>query len=345
LKNSLCITLTDVKGSRQFGLSRQKLLRIFISVFTLLLMLIVYPVWLNHQNGSLESGNQALVSRQAELVEQTTALALKHEALSESLTAKSAAFELGREQFDLLVKQINYQGPDILEDADRFALLSNQIAFKQMVLQLLPNGRPVNYDRVSSSFGRRMHPFLKTNYQHKGIDVHSNVGTPVIATADGVVTSLQYTKDGFGKLIKITHGMGFTTYYGHLKTISVDARQFVNKGDVIGYSGNTGRSTGPHLHYEVRFGLVPLDPADFILLTLNNFDQQLEKIEEIPWASLMASMQRLVAIKPQRLSPKIATSTENSILTVACTSTVGCQETSSALTASSLANPVTLMAK
>ncbi len=345
MKNRLLITLSDVKGSRQLGLSKSSIFKSLLLFIFVLSLLIIYPVWLNWLNTDLHTNNQALLERQQQLVEQTEALEQRHQLLSGELAQESADLALNQQQLGLLFKQVNYQGGDVLADSERFRHLSNQIAFRQMVLQILPNGKPVEYDRVTSSYGNRVHPFKKTRYLHRGIDVDSNIGTPVVATANGVVTSLQNTPGGFGRLIKISHGMGFITYYGHLKTMEVKVNQIVSKGELIGYSGNSGRSTGPHLHYGIRFGERSLDPANFILWTLNNFDQQLEKMKEIPWESLMASMQKLMAITPQPLSPRIATSMENSILTAACTSTVGCQATSSAPAQSPSANQETLRAK
>jgi murein DD-endopeptidase MepM/ murein hydrolase activator NlpD len=345
VKNRLFITLTDVKGSRQFTMLRPHLYRVLFIFLLTLLSLILYPIWLKEHNNQLLFSNNALLEQQHQIKQQTEALHVRHQQLSEQLEQQTATLALNQQQYQHLVKQIHFSDSDILATADRFDVLANQVAFRKMLLQIMPNGRPVRYDRVTSSFGHRFHPFLKKRYLHKGIDVHSRLGTPVVATADGLVTNVQKSVGGFGKLIKVTHPMGFTTYYGHLKTIGVNTNQVVRKGEVIGYSGNTGRSTGPHLHYEVRFGNVAHDPANFILLTLNNFDQQLEKIEDIPWASLMDNMQRVMAIKPLLSSPKIVTSPVNLILTAACTSTVGCQATSIAKAPLPSAGQGMLMAK
>ena len=267
MKNRLSITLTDVTGSRQFSVVRQHLYRILFITLLIILVLVAYPLWLKSNNSQLLISNNALLEQQHLLQRQTAALHERHQQLNQQLEEQVAELALNQQQFDLLVKQIHFTDSDIFSTSDRFDLLSNQIAFRKMLLQIMPNGRPVVYDRVTSSFGHRTHPFHKKRYLHKGIDVHSRIGTPVVATADGVVTNVQHSAEGFGKLIKVTHPMGFTTYYGHLKLIDVNTNQVVRKGEVIGYSGNTGRSTGPHLHYEVRFGNVAYDPANFILLT------------------------------------------------------------------------------
>ncbi len=345
MKNLLWITLTDVKGSRQFGVSRRALKRFFSGIAIVLCGLIVYPLWLNSLNAKGQVQHQQLLAQHEQLQQAHQQLQLEREALNQQLVQRTKDYELSTEQYALLIDELNFKEKDFLNESERFNDALYEVGFRRLVLQLIPNGRPTAYDRVTSSFGNRMHPLMKVKYQHKGIDVHSRIGTPVHATADGVVTSLQNTEDGFGKLVKIDHAFGFRTYYGHLKTISADWYQVVKKGDIIGYSGNTGRSTGPHLHYEVRFGDQPLDPANFILWNINSFEKQIAKIEEIPWESLMDNLQNLAAARPQPLSPKIATSPENSILTVACTSTEGCLETSNAPLPSLSGSRETSMAK
>ena len=344
MKNRLFITLTDVNGSRQVRLTREMLIRTIVIMLAVLASLILYPLWLNHLNTKLIADNQLLQDHHDRLLGQTDELADEYQTLSARLAAKTAALNLSEQQFSELEKLVNFNTEGADNTDERYTQLASSIAFRQMTLQILPNGKPVRYDRVTSSFGHRNHPLLKANKLHQGIDVNAKMGSPVIATADGVVTSTQYTADGYGKLVKVTHAMGFITYYGHLKKITVSANQFVNKGDIIGYSGNSGSATGPHLHYEVRFAHKAYDPAHFMLWTLDNFDQP-KKIEEIPWASLMASLQKLMSIKPQPLSQMAATSTESSTLTVACTSTDGCPATSAAPVPSPSASPDGLMAK
>lgn len=345
MKNRLWITLTDVTGARQFGIKKSTITRLILLIVLSLLALVLYPVWLNDLNQQWQDKHLDLVTKNQQLQQLNHSLITSESSLKQRLKQKTFDYDLSTQQYNLLVGQLNFQDDHLLNSSDRFNELSYEISFRQMVLQLIPNGRPTDYDRVTSSFGNRMHPFKKIDYVHKGIDLHAYRGTPVVATADGIVTSLQNTKDGFGKLIKVSHAFGFKTYYGHLKTIGVDWYQVVQKGDIIGYSGNSGRSTGPHLHYEVRFGAKALDPADFILWNINSFEKQIDKIEEIPWASLMVSLHNLAVARPQPLSPKIAASTENSILTVACTSTDGCLETSNVPRPSPSASPARSMAK
>lgn len=124
----------------------------------------------------------------------------------------------------------------------------------------LLDGRPVGWPTsgiVSSEFGPRGRGF------HSGIDIANVNGTPVYATGDGVITFKGYV-GAMGKMIELSHGTEFTTVYGHLSRYGAELGDRVERGDVIGYVGNTGRSTGPHLHYEVRVNGVPVNPRPYI---------------------------------------------------------------------------------
>ena len=117
---------------------------------------------------------------------------------------------------------------------------------------------------VTSGFQRRVDPFTGRWEKHKGLDIATNEGTPIVAPADGVVTYVG-RKLGFGKIVSIDHGYGYTTRYGHNSRIIAKQGQRVSRGQVIAFIGNTGRSTGPHLHYEVNKNGIPINPADYIL--------------------------------------------------------------------------------
>jgi murein DD-endopeptidase MepM/ murein hydrolase activator NlpD len=121
---------------------------------------------------------------------------------------------------------------------------------------------------LSGVFGNRVHPFTGRLEFHYGLDIATQLGNKVIATADGVVLVAE-RRDYIGNLIIIDHGFGYVTHFGHLSGFNVKEGQRVKRYDVIGYVGSTGRSSGPHLHYEVRYFDKHLNPADFILDTPN----------------------------------------------------------------------------
>lgn len=129
-----------------------------------------------------------------------------------------------------------------------------------------PNLWPVE-GQVTGSFGERIDPFNGEGAFHSGVDIGSSYGHPIIAPADGVVTVTD-TMGGYGKTIMIDHGNGISTRYGHLSGFAVTAGQHVQRGEVIGYVGESGRSTGPHLHYEVRINDTPVNPYKYLRMTV-----------------------------------------------------------------------------
>jgi murein DD-endopeptidase MepM/ murein hydrolase activator NlpD len=124
----------------------------------------------------------------------------------------------------------------------------------------LPSLMPVAARRLTSSFGTRQHPILGTLRAHNGVDLAATYGSPIIATASGVVGTAGWS-GGYGLLVSLDHGSGLQTRYGHMSRVSVTPGQQVQKGDVIGFVGSTGMSTGPHLHYEIRINGQAINPA------------------------------------------------------------------------------------
>lgn len=130
----------------------------------------------------------------------------------------------------------------------------------------VPSRMPLDVFRTSSNFGMRVHPVTGGLRAHQGIDLAAPTGTPIYATADGLVSRAEWF-GAYGNFIAINHGAQLETRYGHLSRMAVSSGQRVRKGDLIGFVGSTGRSTGPHLHYEVRVAGLAVDPAPFMTET------------------------------------------------------------------------------
>ena len=142
---------------------------------------------------------------------------------------------------------------------------------KAEMLPHIPAIQPIeNQDltRTASGFGYQMHPIYKIMKFHQGMDYTAPVGTPVVATGDGVVDEIERTRRGSGNRIVIDHGYGLKSVYAHLNDIEVRRGQTVTRGEIIGTVGNTGLSAGPHLHYEVLFNNKPVNPVNFYFLEL-----------------------------------------------------------------------------
>ncbi|MFO7911824.1 MAG: M23 family metallopeptidase [Desulfotignum sp.] len=144
-----------------------------------------------------------------------------------------------------------------------FDHLIKELEKKKNLLASTPSIRPVE-GWVTSGFGYRKSPFTGKRDFHAGLDISNKTGTEIIATADGKV-SYASRKALLGNLVTIDHGYGRVTRYGHLDKILVKRGQRLKRGDVVGHMGNTGQSTGPHLHYEVRINGAPVDPVKYIL--------------------------------------------------------------------------------
>jgi len=162
---------------------------------------------------------------------------------------------LGR-QVDALAQQISQQ-------KDWFGMLDMVLTKRVGVEAGLPTFTPVNYPYLSSSYGWRRNPVTGRHAMHEGLDFAAPKGTPIHASSGGVVTEARYLP-GYGKLVEISHGNGLVTRYAHASSIKVKIGDIVEKGQLIARVGSTGRSTGSHLHFEVRMAGHPLDPTLFL---------------------------------------------------------------------------------
>jgi murein DD-endopeptidase MepM/ murein hydrolase activator NlpD len=153
---------------------------------------------------------------------------------------------------------------EILEQrSDSLTALESQIMERRIKATLLPTIVPIISTHVGSTFGRRIDPIAGVTAMHEGIDFVAEPGTPVLASAGGVVLTAE-SHPQYGNLIEIDHGNDFSSRYAHLSKIRVKVGQIIKRGQEIALSGNTGRTTGPHLHFEVRFKGVAQNPARFL---------------------------------------------------------------------------------
>jgi murein DD-endopeptidase MepM/ murein hydrolase activator NlpD len=141
--------------------------------------------------------------------------------------------------------------------------LQNLIMTRELARQIVPGGRPVEAGYISSLYGQRTDPFDGNQANHQGIDFAAAPGTQVLAVADGIVSHTGLD-GGYGRMIEITHGNGYVTRYAHNAKILVTPGQTVKRGDPVALMGSTGRSTGPHVHFEVLRDGRPMNPLSFV---------------------------------------------------------------------------------
>jgi len=146
---------------------------------------------------------------------------------------------------------------------DSLSGLEAKILQQGVLKDMLPNGTPVSAAYNSSSYGWRIDPFTGYKAFHEGLDFPANIGTSIRAAADGIVSEADHTSD-YGNIVKIEHGSGLETRYAHASKLLVHVGERVVKGQVVAEVGNTGRSTGPHLHYEIRLNGEALDPRRYL---------------------------------------------------------------------------------
>lgn len=153
---------------------------------------------------------------------------------------------------------------------------------KEKLLAAIPAIQPVSNKQLhalASGFGMRTHPIYKVRKMHTGIDFAASIGTPIYATADGKVITVEVKFSGYGKVVEIDHGFGYKTRYAHMHGFAVKQGQFVKRGDLIGYVGDTGLSTAPHLHYEVFINGEYVNPVHYFYNDLS--PAEYEKILEL----------------------------------------------------------------
>lgn len=210
-------------------------------------------------------------------------------ALTQELEEKNNQLAvLGKRVFD--VESVLGLASEKLEEQnleDRLDAAAVDSAVRATMFRMIPNDAPMNYMRISSSYGRRTNPITGKRHTHTGIDLTCKRGEEIYAPADGVIETVRPSKKGFGNFLTVRHSFGFMSSYAHLQKFKVRSGQFVSKGDLIATCGNSGNSTGPHLHYEVRFLGRALNPQYTIDWNPENFNYLFEKEKKVKWAPLV----------------------------------------------------------
>ncbi len=288
MKNKLTITVSDINGTKHYEVHQA--VKKFIVYFLLFIVLVVggsfYLInFLMNEVETIEKKKELIAQEEAKLREEKRIL-------QEEIAKKTEEFENIRDKVEDIEELIGLRPTkdkaNIEQRLDLLKISSNE---RKLIVNSIPQGLPVKGAHITSGFGWRIHPIFHTKKFHHGLDFGGKMGLPIRATADGIVTSAGFNRGGYGYVVKIMHNYGFETIYGHMtKNIKVKVGDFVKKGDIIGYLGNSGRSTGPHLHYEVRFIDRILNPINFVRWNIINFDEIFKKEDRVPWHSLVEAI-------------------------------------------------------
>jgi len=306
-------------------------LLVFCGAIAINVLQFKHAQWLGKVNRSLDdellrfdaenSNLNQMISKHQEMIEDISSELVEIEANSGVETADKpiglaqrlrllAAFYNDREQefseigsrvqqIEGLIGLSEDERTDAQEDADlaaRVELASLTASHEKILHDSIPNGYPVDASVVTSQFGKRIHPITKIKTFHKGVDLRAETGAIVLATADGIVRTSDYSEISGNRLV-IQHNFGFETRYSHLDEFAVEPGDIVHKGDQIGLSGNTGQSDAPHLHYEIRYLGKSVDPDQFLKWKFGSHEI-FTNVRGIKWPSLISLINKQI---PQTL--------------------------------------------
>jgi murein DD-endopeptidase MepM/ murein hydrolase activator NlpD len=308
MNNHFTITIHDDNGVKQINLHKFVKKAIFYG-FSFLLVLTFIAVatilYLDASVDKVEEKKGAMVEAYNKLKKQNSKLNENMEKTNNLLSTKKQELDELADSLSEMEIRLGLQPSD--EDIsiqERFDLTKLTFDQRLALMQLVPNGSPIAYTGITSKYGYRIHPTLEKREFHRGTDLKAAMKTPVYAPADGIIEySGKHKRSGFGRLVIVNHAFGFKTLYGHLNKVVVKSKQFVQKGELIAYTGNSGLSNGPHLHYEIRYMYDVINPYWFIKWTVNNYNEIFKKETKIPWQSLVAATSNLKVLKPTQTLP------------------------------------------
>jgi len=327
MRDSTIVTITNVNGSKSYTLGQlaKKIIRyIIISIVAIIVISFGIIYFLSDKVDDYEAILQKKIKEYQTIEKKYNDLKVANLKLEDQITKKEEKLINIQNKVSDIETLIGLKPKEGLEINGRLDFAHTSAKERILMLRLIPSGQPIAFKGITSKFGWRNNPLKPRKREfHPGIDLRAKVGTPVFATADGIVEfARKKSKIGYGKLIILNHSLGFKTIYAHLHRVKVKTGQFVKKGDIIGLSGNTGYSNGPHLHYEVRYIGIPLDPKPFMWWNLKNYNKIFKKTKKkVKWESLIEGtkwqwtlLKQLSSQKEQKLSEKLI-SNQNSIST------------------------------
>ena len=206
------------------------------------------------------ASRQSLILKAASAIGIMVAVSAATPALANSAAASSDTFRISPEDLKANQTALGVSDPEFRALNDSWGRINGTTTKVEVAV---PSINPVEIMKFSSGYGYRTAPTRGASRNHKGLDIPGPVGTPIYATADGTIGRAEWV-GGYGKFVEINHGNAVQTRYGHLSAMNVTPGQRIRKGEILGYMGSTGRSTGSHLHYEVRIAGEAINPIAFL---------------------------------------------------------------------------------
>ncbi|MFK2823556.1 M23 family metallopeptidase [Arcobacter sp. YIC-80] len=289
MKNRLIITVSDIKGTKSYNLHQFiKKILLFV-IIAILLILTGSFAFISYLSNEVDEVRKDKENQLKVLAQKEEKLVAQNKFYSIQIKSKINDIEELSSKLDEIHTIIGVDKDATTEEITKKTLEAMNINKKRYTLRVIPNGKPLDKITTSSGFGYRIHPITKKRQFHRGLDIPASKKTPVRATADGVIEYVQSRNIGsYGRVIRISHNFGFKTVFAHLNKTMVNVGQVVKKGEIIGLTGNSGRSSGPHLHYEVRYANKVLNPKKFIKWNLNNYNYIFKSERRVQWESLIS---------------------------------------------------------
>jgi len=296
MKDKFIITISDINGSKQYTLSQfikvifSWIVIVVVIVFAIGIMVVNY---LSTHVEHLEKDKKELSQQKEILIKEIIKSQETLQSMDEQLKEAKKLIGIEPDENSTVIKDETVADTKVEKKDENLSVKKAKdprdltAAEYIFLTRLIPNGKPLNYKRISTKFGFRIHPITKRKQLHSANDLAADIGTPIYAPADGVVVYAG-KKRFYGNFMLIRHGMGFETAYGHLHSIKVKTGDYVKKGDLVALCGNTGRSTGPHLHYEIRYLSKWLDPEPFMKeWSYKTYKKVMKKNKIVKWNSMI----------------------------------------------------------
>lgn len=298
MQDKFVITIADESGSRQFSLPR-KAKKIIFSAILILAIVILSCFFL--MRFLMQKIDNIILDKNIALSEYRY-IRQKNDTLKDEIDQKNRELTLISQKIGELENIVDLKKNIQEVPTEKIDLQELSSSEKALLLSLIPSGEPLNFYSVRNLGFQKTSSIGANKLSSTGYDYITPDGTPVYASADGVIDLIGSGKSSYGRLIKITHSFGFSSLYAHLDKSLVKKGDFIQKGQLIGYSGRSGNVSEGTLYYEVRFLGKVLNPAAYVAWNTENFEEIFEDNADIDWKSLVWAIQDMTQLQSYKLT-------------------------------------------
>lgn len=305
LQDKFVVSIVDGSGSIQFALPRnvKKLILIGVAIVSAIFLASFLAMnLLMQQINDIATQKDSAVAQYHSIYQKNATLKSLIRKKTDELSMVNS--KIGRLEDIVNLQKSHIANPRQIAQITKVDLENLSDIQKQLLLSLIPNGDPLkNFRSKIPTTNNKYHPLGEIGGVEGGLDYMTEKKTPVYATADGVAVLVQEQGiTSFGNVIRLTHSFGFGSLYAHLDSIVVKKGDFVQKGQLIGYSGSSGRSNGNKLYYEINFLNSRLNPASYVEWSMDNFEVVFYKQDGVDWKNLVWAMEDIAKLQKLRIT-------------------------------------------